>query len=472
MKKLFSPITLRSMTLANRIVLPAMVTRLSGEDGFVNQAIHDRYLRYAQGEVGLIVVEAMAVHQSKSGPLLRLGEDRFIAKQREMVSEIHNSSPSKVAPQIIHFLKIARSGWRQTVDMLELGEIDTIVQNYADAAYRACEAGYDGVELHMAHAYTLSSFLSRRNPRRDDYGGSLENRLRLPLRVIEAVRRSIGEEFPLGVRFDGEECIKDGYTAEESKLMALSFAQGSVDYISISAGGKFEDAVKRGDDPLYPYTGYSGDRCMPPAHYPDGFNRPIAAAIKSFLRTQGVATPVLSAGKINTPEMAEEILASGEADLIGMARPLLADPDWPKKVREGHWDQVVRCCYANVCKALDENFKQVRCFLWPAKADHAPEPPSDIEAPVWPEGGAQLQVAWKRGKLELTWQHAESPHRYGYDIFRKRAGEAEFTRVTAVPAPLKRWFDTEAVSGLSAEYAIQAYDLAGQRSAMSEGVGC
>ncbi|MCA8940624.1 MAG: NADH:flavin oxidoreductase, partial [Planctomycetes bacterium] len=242
--KLFEALTLRNMTLANRLVLPAMVTRLSGEDGYVNQAIHERYLRYAQGEVGLIVVEAMAVHQSKSGPLLRLGEDCFIEKQREMVKAIHDSSPSKVAPQIIHFLKIARSGWRQTVSMLSHEDIDAIVQAYADAAYRAREAGYDAVELHMAHAYTLSSFLSRRNGRRDDYGGSLENRLRLPLRVIEAVRSSIGEDFALGVRFDGEECIKDGYGLEDAREIALRLARLGASYVSISAGGKFEDAVK------------------------------------------------------------------------------------------------------------------------------------------------------------------------------------------------------------------------------------
>src|SRR5207253_1957724 len=116
----------------------------------------------------------------------------------------------KVVPQIIHFLKISRSGWRQTVDTLSLEDIRGIVLAYASAAVRARECGFDGVELHMAHAYTLSSFLSRVNPRRDAYGGSLENRLRLPSEVLLAVRRAVGDDFPVGVRFVADEAIKNG----------------------------------------------------------------------------------------------------------------------------------------------------------------------------------------------------------------------------------------------------------------------
>ena len=127
----------------------------------------------------------------------------------------HDAGPGKVVPQIIHFLKISRSGWRQTVDMLSAKEIDEIVDAYGAAAARARRCGFDGVELHMAHAYTLSSFLSRLNPRRDAYGGTLENRLRLPVRVIERVRSTVGDDFPVGIRFLGEECIRNGYTPVE-----------------------------------------------------------------------------------------------------------------------------------------------------------------------------------------------------------------------------------------------------------------
>ncbi len=175
---LFSPFEINGMILSNRLVLPAMVTRLSGEDGFVNKDIRDRYLRFARGEVGMIVIEAMGVHDTRSGPLLRLSRDEFIPGLSDMAKAIHDSSPSKVVPQIIHFLKVARSGWRQKIKDLTKDEIRSIVDAYAAAAGRARQAGFDGVELHMAHAYTISSFLSLRNLRNDEYGRSLENRMR------------------------------------------------------------------------------------------------------------------------------------------------------------------------------------------------------------------------------------------------------------------------------------------------------
>lgn len=307
--KLFEPIQINTMRLENRILLTAMITRLSGEDGYVNQPIIDRYTRFARGETGLIVVEATAVHGAKSGPLLRLSDASFVPGHQELARRIHAESHSKVALQIIHFLKIARSGWRQTVDMLSHDDIHLIVQQYGEAAARTREAGYDAVELHMAHAYTMSSFLSKHNARSDEYGGrSLETRMRAMTEVILQVRRQVGPDFPIGVRFDGEECIKGGYGLSESKYMALRMAQLGVDYISISAGGKFEDAVKKEGEPLYPYTGYSGDRTMPPAEYQDGANVYLAAGIKAFVNAHGYPTPIVTTGKIPMPQAAEEIL--------------------------------------------------------------------------------------------------------------------------------------------------------------------
>src|SRR6266481_850549 len=132
------------MTIPNRVLVPAMVTRLSGEDGLVNDAIIDRYVRYAEGHVGLIVVEATAIHGNKSGPLLRLSDASFIPGHRALVRRVHDASDSKIVPQIIHFLKVARSGWRQTIDSLSTAEIENIIAMFGDAAARARAAGYDG----------------------------------------------------------------------------------------------------------------------------------------------------------------------------------------------------------------------------------------------------------------------------------------------------------------------------------------
>ena len=462
--RLFEPTAINGMTLPNRIVLPAMVTRLSGEDGYVNDDIRERYLRFAHGEPGLIVVEAMSVHGGRSGPLLRMSDDSFIAGQAEMVRAIHDSGPSKVAAQIIHFLKIARSGWRQTIADLSHDDIAAIVRQYAAAAGRVRRAGYDAVELHMAHAYTLSSFLSLRNRRPDEYGRSLENRMRVMTDVIEAVRAEVGADFPLGIRFDGEECIKDGYTLNDARQMGLRMARLGADWISVSAGGKFEDAIHKPGEPLYPYTGYSGDRCMPSVNYPDGANIDLPAGIKAYVNAAGFATPVVATGKIRTPELAESFLATGKADLIGMARALLADPDWPRKVRDGQSDRVVHCIYGNVCKALDENFRKVRCVLWPKGALQAPLVSAGAP-PAWVYDDPNLVASQVEGRIQLKWNHATDDLAiYGYEIYRSADG-GPFLHLTSVKGVF--FVDDDVVGGVRYRYWVRAYDLAGLRTPRS-----
>ena len=466
---LFTPFTLRGTTLPNRLVLPAMVTRLSGEDGFVNDDIRTRYVRFAKGGVGLLVVEAMAVHASKSGPLLRISSDDFIPGLRDLAARCHDAGPGKVVPQIIHFLKVARSGWRQTVDQLSLADLDGIVDAYGAAAQRARSAGFDGVERHMAHAYTLSSFLSRLNPRRDDYGGTLANRLRLPLRVLERVRACVGDDFTVGVRFLGEECIKGGYTVVDAGPIGVALAQAGADYLSLSAGGKFEDARLVPGEPPYPYTGYSGDRCMPGATYPDGANLYIPEAIRRELRAHGLETPIVAVGKIATRALAEEVLAREQGDLVGMARALLADPDIPNKWRDGREQAVVRCLYGNVCKALDENFRRVDCTLWPKKLGQAPES-RDVIPPTWPEGGAGLTAAYEHGRVLLRWHAAtDNEALYGYEVFR-RVGQDPPAHYASTRAGSQRFEDARVVPGVSYTYSLTPYDLAGNHGPRSHEV--
>lgn len=466
MSVLFEPFAIRSMTLPNRLVLPAMVTRLSGEDGVVNDDIRARYTRFSRGGVGLVVVEAMAVHSAKSGPLLRISSDHFVPGLEDLCRRVHDAGPSKVVPQIIHFLKIARSGWRQTVDMLSLDEIDAIVDAYGTAALRARSCGFDGVELHMAHAYTLSSFLSRLNPRKDAYGGSLANRLRLPLRVMRRVREAVGADFPIGVRFLGEECIRNGYTVLDAGPIAIELARAGADYISLSAGGKFEDARVIAGEPLYPYTGYSGDRCMPGAAYPDGANLFIPEAVRAALRGAGIDVPVIAVGKIGTKELAEDVVTRERGDLVGMARALLADPDLPKKWESGNEERVVRCIYGNVCKTLDENFKRVDCTLWPKKLGQAPESDDDVP-PRWPERGAELTAEHKDGRVLLRWKAAtDEAGMYGYQVF--RAEDASIlVHHASVRALSARYEDSRVLPGAAYRYAVKPYDLAGNRGPMS-----
>lgn len=466
--KILEPLKLNGVTLPNRIAVPAMVTRLSGEDGFVNQPIIDRYVRYAQGHVGLIVVEATAVHTNKSGPLLRLSDDEFIPGHRELTKQVHDTSDSKVVPQIIHFLKVARSGWRQTIDSLSEEDIERIIDEFGQAALRARQAGYDGCELHSAHAYTLSSFLSRRNPRRDEYDGrTLEGRLAMFGRVMQSVRKYVGNDWTVGVRFLAEEAIKEGYTVEDAKLIALRMAQLGVDYISLSVGGKFEDAVHREGQPLYPYTGYSGDRCMPGDWYPPLPHAHLAAGIKQFINAKGYTVPVISAGKISDPIDAERLLQTGQADMIGMARQLLADPDWVKKVEEQRGDQIVRCIYCNVCKQLDEKFKEVTCFLWPKGLMQAPADVTDGDAPCWPEGGAGLTATVEKGQVKLTWNKAlpGSTEIAGYNVY--RAEDDGAAHVTEAVKSTKH-ADKLVLGGLRYTYYVRGHDAAGRATPPSD----
>jgi 2,4-dienoyl-CoA reductase-like NADH-dependent reductase (Old Yellow Enzyme family) len=396
---LFSPLVINGVRLENRVCIPAMVTWLS-PDGTVTDDIRQRYLRYARGEPGMIVLEATGVHEIKSGPLLRISNDSYIAGLRDLVGQMHDTSPSKVVLQIIHFLRIARRdpegylhrlgredligqpdaavqerltprqfedyffGYRQRVGDLTREEIRQIPPLFAQAARRARLAGFDGAELHMAHAYTLASFLSKlSNQRTDEYGA---NRLLLPLEVIRAVRAEVGTDYLLGVRFLGDEAVVGGNTLEDTRPIALAFAQAGVDYLSISRGGKFEDAKRpKVGEAAYPYTGLSGEACMPNHKLPPAANIHLAAGIKEAINQAGYFLPVLGSGKINSFELAESILREGKADLIGVARGHLCDPDWTRKVRQGFYADLRQCDYKSVCELLyDQRHYKVVCKLW------------------------------------------------------------------------------------------------------------
>ena len=464
--KLFEPLNVDGMTIPNRVMVPAMVTRLSGEDGLVNKDISDRYIRYAQGGAGLIVIEAMAVHIAKSGPLLRISDDRFVAGLADLVRRIHDASDSKVVPQIIHFMKVAKSGWRQTIDMLSIAEIDRIVEEFGDAVARARAAGFDGAELHSAHAYTLASFLSRANPRTDDYGGeTLEGRLHLIERIFGNIRRKVGKDFPVGVRFLADEFIKDGYTVNDAKLIGLRLAQLGAAYLSLSVGGKFEDAIHAPGQVPYPYTGYSGDRCMPGDWYPAMPHAHFSAEIKTFIKAHGFDTPVATAGKISNPGDAERLVATGAVDIVGIARGLLADPDWPNKVRRGEFDRIVKCDYCNVCKHLDGTHSRVICALWPQGSLQAPPDDRSSDAPCWSAEGANLTATMGDGKITLKWNKAAGAARY--DVCRTDPlGNVEIADAVKVT----RWEDHGLLAGMPYRYHLRVYGAAGQGGASSNAV--
>ncbi len=281
-------------------------------------------------------------------------------------------------------------GYRERVTDMHLPHVRdlprVLPELFASAARRAERAGFDGVELHFAHAYTLASFLSRLNTRDDGYGGSRENRVRLALEVLRAVRAAVSAEFVVGCRLLGDEVIEGGSRVDDACFHSVALARQGIDFISVSKGGKFEDAKQpRVGDAIYPYTGKSGLECMPTMKLarddsdageralPFGRNLPLARAIRAAVRDAGCATPIIGSGAINTFELAEAALRSGDCDAVAAARQSLADPDWWLKMELGRGDEIRRCIYTNYCEGLDQQHKQVTCQLWDRDFESADE---------------------------------------------------------------------------------------------------
>jgi 2,4-dienoyl-CoA reductase-like NADH-dependent reductase (Old Yellow Enzyme family) len=432
-----------------------MVPWRATDDGFVTDDVLAWYERFARGQPGAIVVEATGVRDIPSGPLLRIGDERFIPGLTRLVDTVRRASGgrTKLFIQIIDFLAIRRRPAKDTylrrylriterhrqavgnedeadvreqllampdeelravltpreIESLDFGLRERVtdveqphVRNlprvlpaiFAAAAARAENAGFDGVELHYAHAYTMASFLSARNTRTDGYGGSREDRVRLPLEVFRAVRERVPGEFVVGCRYLADECIDGGSTVEDAVFGGVEFSRAGMDFLSLSRGGKFEDAKQpRVGWAAYPYTGPSGWECMPTvladARGPFGRNAPAAAAIRRAIRDAGLRTPVVVSGGIHSFEQAEAILASGTADVIGAARQSLADPDWFLKMRLGRGEEIRRCSFTNYCEGLDQMHKQVTCKLWDREERDEPgarltaDRLRRLEAPVW-----------------------------------------------------------------------------------------
>jgi 2,4-dienoyl-CoA reductase-like NADH-dependent reductase (Old Yellow Enzyme family) len=256
------------------------------------------------------------------------------------------------------------------VDLPHVRELPQVLPGiFAAAAGRARAAGFDGVELHYAHAYTMAGFLSALNNRSDGYGGPRENRVRLPLEVYGAVRKQVGDDYVVGLRFLADEVIAGGNRVADASYFGVEFARAGLDFLSISKGGKFEDAQQpKVGQAVYPYTGQSGYECMPTVLSdttgPFGRNVPEVAAIKRAVNEAGFDTPVVATGGISTFEQAESILQNGQADIVGLARQEMAEPVWFVKVKLGRGAEVRRCTYTNYCEALDQAHRPVTCKLW------------------------------------------------------------------------------------------------------------
>lgn len=363
-ERLFSPITIRGMTLKNRIVMAGMGTKMM-QNGFPTDQLIDYHVARTKGGTGLNLVEVSSVHTPSAPPGYGcLSEDRFIPAYRKLTTAIHDAG-GKVgvflwqggmvisgdpSVQIITASDMP-DGLGNVRKGASIALIEELIECFGQAARRAVEAGMDCVELHGAHTYIIHNFLSPAlNHRTDAYGGSVENRARFPLAVIRSIRKNIPEDMPLFMRIDAhDDYLENGMTIDDVITFCGWAKEAGVDLMDVSRGNVLGNGLK-----------YE----VPSLDIPIGFNVPNAGKIK---RETGLLTEAV--GRINSAFVAEKVLADGHADLICMGRVQLTDPEFCNKSREGRVSEIIRCIGCNQgCFDAHMNpaLKQISCVRNPA----------------------------------------------------------------------------------------------------------
>jgi len=338
---LLEPFSLAKLTLPNRVVMTTVKLGYGAKDGKVTDRHVAFYVRRAQGNAGLLTTEPMYVMLNGRELPTQLGihDDELVAGLRKLVNAVH-AAGGHIMAHINHAGKAANPklvgpagsvsasavpcpSRRITPRPLDREEIGQVVAAFGAAARRVREAGFDALEIPFSHGYLIHQFLApHSNRREDDYGGSLENRLRFGRQVIAAVRQAVGEEFPLVVRMNAADYADGGLTVEDALGIAPAVEAMGVQALSITSGTMCESA---------PF-------CLYPAGTPKANLLPAAARIRGKVKI-----PVIVAGRIRTPQLAREALANGQTDLIGLGRPFLADPDWVRKIEEGDEEAILLC---------------------------------------------------------------------------------------------------------------------------------
>ena len=324
MADLLTPLTVKGHTLRNRMVMPPMETNLATEHGEVTDALIQSYVRHAQAGLGMIIVEFAYVRLDGRARVQQLGvhDDAMIPGLKRLAEAVQacgavvglqiSHGGGKCPSDIIGRVPISASdvvvpGASEPSRGATHDEIAEIISSFADAARRASEAGFDFIEVHGAHGYLLSEFLSPlTNTRTDGYGGSIDGRGRFPLAVVRAIRDEIGADALMLYRLGANDYREGGLTLEEGKLMARALVDAGVGLLDIS-GGLGGASVPGWDEKS------------------QGYFVPMAAEIRRY-----VDVPVVVAGGITDPRFADSVIREGQVDLVAIGRALLENPDWPR----------------------------------------------------------------------------------------------------------------------------------------------
>jgi 2,4-dienoyl-CoA reductase-like NADH-dependent reductase (Old Yellow Enzyme family) len=357
---ILTPIKVSSLTLKNRLIMPAMGTGFASRDGAITDRLINYYKARAMGGVGLIIIEETAVEPLGLGygNQLRIYEESNLDGFETLAETVHNGG-GKVLVQLAH-------AGRQTLHAvikdqsiapspipclkfgempreLSIQEIQEIERAFIRGAEKAKDCGYDGVEVHAAHGYLLCEFLSPlSNIREDQYGGSVTNRTRILVKIIQGIRESVGSDFPIFVKISGDEYCEGGISIKDSLKIGKILEESGAWAITVSAGnyGAFDWVVQ-------------------PAEKEPGCLIHLAEAFK-----RKVDIPIIAVGRINDPFLAEEILIDKKADLIAMGRALIADPYLPRKVEDGRISEIDKCMATNACiKTLFRRGREIVCTV-------------------------------------------------------------------------------------------------------------
>lgn len=413
---LLSPIQLRGLTLANRIVYPAMGTKMATLDKEITDQLINYHLARVEGGCGLNFLEVASVYEPASpAKFVSVAEDRFLPMLTKF-NEVLHAAGGKTGVQLwLGGVAVAGDpnarimvpsdlplSAEYTVPAMTIDDIDAAVEAFAAAARRCVQAGFDTLEFHAAHGYTPHMFLSGAlNRRTDEYGGSLENRARFLLRIIEAIRANVPEDMPLFMRVDAQDDYLEGGLTTDDVIQFCKWAgEAGIDVLDVSRGNLFGAGLK-----------YE----VPSIDLPRGFNVANAARVK---RETGMTT--MAVGRINRADQAEEILASGQADLVVMGRAQIADPEFVNKVSTGREDEVIYCIGCNQgCfdGFVAPDMPHITCLRNPSvglEADYVLKPTTDPKVVYVAGGGvAGMEAATllhRRGHHPVLF---ESTHQLG-----------------------------------------------------------
>lgn len=400
-RNLLSPLTVKNMTIKNRVSMTPMGTNFAEQNGEMSFLHIDYYEQRAQGGTGLIIVENSCVDfplGSNGTTQLRIDSDNFVPRLFKLCETIHkhgtcialqlnhagaSALSSRINAQPVSASNIPTKIGGEIPRPLEKQELEAIAKKYGEAAKRAQIAGFDAVEIHAGHSYLISQFLSpTTNKRTDEFGGSPENRARFANMVIQEVRNSVGSMFPIIVRISADEFVEGGNTLEDS-IEYLRFFEKEVDMFDVSAG-------------LNSSIQYQIDA----NHLKDGWRSYLARAIKEEFKK-----PVFTMGNIRDPKIAEDILSRGDSDMIGIGRGLIADPEYVNKIAMGKEDEIRKCISCNIGCAgnrIGVN-RPIRCTVNPSVNSFEDYKKLKLQKPcnmvVIGGGTAGLEVACTAGEV-------------------------------------------------------------------------